>query len=360
VKPWTIEPRDPLVVRDGRPPAAGMPSSRSLDFPWPSTVAGLSRTRAGLGPDGRFDEQRIGGLLQESLKGPWLVELDASGAAHQLALPAPRDAVAFRDAAGAIRTLRLAPQPLPASVKTSLPPGLTPLGFVGDAPRGKAVSAGAFWRWSAVERWLTTGASPSDGDVFEPLAHERRFHVAIDPETGTASDGKLFVSDGLRFWGGRRLALGFLASDGLAMAPGAVKLGGEGRASWLRAGGVGLPACPSALVDAIEKTRRARVLLATPAIFEGGALPRAGSLFDAPIIAARVDRPDVISGWDHARNQPRASRRMVGAGTVYWVNLESVSDVRGWVAKAWAQAVPEQAAQDQRDGFGLAFVGVGS
>ena len=45
---WIIEPRDSLIVRDGKPFGANITHAVSLDFPFPSTTAGGVRTRAGL------------------------------------------------------------------------------------------------------------------------------------------------------------------------------------------------------------------------------------------------------------------------------------------------------------------------
>ena len=45
---WRIEPRGPLIVRDGRPFGLN-PGARaeSLDFPFPATIAGARHHRAG-------------------------------------------------------------------------------------------------------------------------------------------------------------------------------------------------------------------------------------------------------------------------------------------------------------------------
>jgi CRISPR-associated protein Cmr3 len=46
---WIMEPHDPLLVRDGRPFGSNPGArARSLLFPFPSTIAGGMRTRAGL------------------------------------------------------------------------------------------------------------------------------------------------------------------------------------------------------------------------------------------------------------------------------------------------------------------------
>ena len=74
---WIIEPRDPLIVRDGRPfgPTPGARAA-SLSFPFPSTTTGVVRTRAGLGPDGKFDTAQIERVKQIAVRGPLLVELN--------------------------------------------------------------------------------------------------------------------------------------------------------------------------------------------------------------------------------------------------------------------------------------------
>jgi CRISPR-associated protein Cmr3 len=346
-----------------------MPQAQSLNFPWPSTLAGLARTQAGRDANGRFDSGKIDALLAQEVAGPWLLELDENGHAVGSAFPAPRDLVAFSNENGGLDLQRLVPVAHRPGEGSSLPGALAALAFAGTPPKGKPSPGPAFWSWSDLETWLTEGRAPSRRFGVAALAHERRFHVGIDADTGTASDGKLFVSDGLRFWSvrpagsddvGRRLALGFATSDGLALKEGAVKLGGEGRVSYLRKGGGGLPACPASLLAGLERTRKARVLLATPAIFDNGALPKGGTLFGAKVLAMRVDRPEVTSGWDHAKDEPKPSRRMAPAGSVYWLDLSGTSDVKQWLAAAWGRPVQEQAEQDQRDGFGLALVGVGT
>jgi len=341
-----------------------MPQARSLDFPWPSTIAGLARTQAGRDRDGHFDTTRIPELLAQEVAGPWLTEIDTAGNATSVAFPAPRDAVAFRAADGVVSIHRLAPGAFVAGAGSSLPPGMQPVMFVGEVPAGKATAGPAFWRWRELEPWLLQGRAPPPNFGIAALEHERRFHVAIDPQTGTAADGKLFASDGLRFWNltptsleNQRLALGFSTGEALSLRADAVKLGGEGRISYLRDGGRAFPSCPAALLDTLARTRRGRVVLATPGIFDNGSVPRTATIFGATILATRVDRPAVISGWDHASDQPKPSRRMAPAGSVYWVDLSGIPDMGAWLSSAWGRPVQEQADQDRRDGFGLALVG---
>ena len=61
---WLIEPRDPVIFRDGKPfNASPGAHAKTLSFPFPATAAGATRTRAGLDTSGRFDRARINDLL---------------------------------------------------------------------------------------------------------------------------------------------------------------------------------------------------------------------------------------------------------------------------------------------------------
>ena len=92
-KLWIIEPRDPLIVRDGRP-FSNTPGARatSLPFPMPATVAGAMRTRAGSNSDGIFDISRINEVKQIGLYGPLLAQVSGDDTLAWFA-PAPADAL---------------------------------------------------------------------------------------------------------------------------------------------------------------------------------------------------------------------------------------------------------------------------
>ena len=80
----------------------------------------------------------------------------------------------------------------------------------------------------------------------------------------------------------------------------------------------------------------------------------------AKLVAAAVGRPVTVSGWDLIENIPKPSRRLVPAGSVYFVELQGEPDlgaVRQWVGALWLQPWASQPEQDRRDGFGLILVG---
>lgn len=383
---WYIEPRDPLVVRDGRP-NDGRSESATLPFPLPSTCAGLCRTQLGSDPGRGFVlGHRLGELEQTSLRGPLL----ADTAANTLLFPAPRDVRLEELDDGSLRARSLAPLTLPDGVEHDDDDGLSLVGAAGeDAERaGKPPrEPHTFWPWKAIERALRGPLRLDGTDVAEllddgvkRLPTEARTHVTLDRETQTAQDGMLFGTTGLRFAVGcaeslstmRSLAL-FLDFDAAAVAgrevrEGLAPLAGKRRlARWTRSA-TALPAIPEWLTKHVRDARtdtplRLRVLLATPAIFRLGYGPSPDSPVLPPIaklVAALVPRPETVSGWNFAVGAPKPTRRMAAAGSVYWLDLEGDAAARlAWLKGVWMQNISDDA-QHRRDGFGLALVGVGT
>ncbi|PIV26970.1 MAG: CRISPR-associated protein Cmr3, partial [Anaerolineae bacterium CG03_land_8_20_14_0_80_58_20] len=77
------------------------------------------------------------------------------------------------------------------------------------------------------------------------------------------------------------------------------------------------------------------------------------------IIAAALSRYQTISGWDYAKENggaPKPTRRLVPAGSVYFLNLKGVADIEAFVNAVWLQAISDDD-QSRLDGFGLALLG---
>ena len=311
-------------------------------------------------------------LASVSVWGPLLVQLSPDGdRLTELFLPAPADCVWFADNQGKVWGRRLRPRradAMAAGATTDLGSDAELPGFEdlhGFDPKAKPKRGRPFWPAAALFEWLsapTDGIEESKVGAIGELEREIRHHVAIDPSTGTAADGALFGTEGVRMTRTRdddgvkvfeRLALmaGWTGTGELVQ--GVVAIGGERRTAFLATRGKQgreLIAPPKWL-GSLRRNDRARVLLCTPAIFANGALPK--SIAGARVITARVDRPEVVSGWDFAENAPKPTRRMAAAGSVYWVEVPD--DV--WAERVWCSNVSDNE-QAQRDGFGLALVGV--
>jgi CRISPR-associated protein Cmr3 len=372
---WIIEPRDPLIVRDGRPfgPDPGA-RARSLPFPFPSTTAGGVRNRAGSNADGMFDLGRIDDVKQIAVRGPLLVELTAADSPEIAGwfAPMPADALAFaRIGDTQIDLVALQPLVLPAGAEYGRPQGPA-LALVGPrtAHAGKPLKdAPRFWNWQIFTRWLEAPADgPAARDVLGVggLATEFRMHVAIDAATQAARESFLFQTSGLEFTGAarERLALAVVTAADLTHAMGLAPLGGERRLMVWRPRTAALPSCPSTVRQRIKDERGCRVILLTPAWFVGGYRP--GRLLDGmglttALVGAAVGRPQVVSGWNMVPPGPKPTRRLAPAGSVYFLALpakDAVDDatIDAWIDAVWMQSISDDA-PSCADGFGLAALG---
>lgn len=368
MKTYLIEPKAPLVVRSGRPfdDQSGADPAR---FPPPSTLAGALRSA-----HARHRGREYGPWLGEiAVAGPLAARLDANGEPTQLLVPRPADAAYLwtRDAAGqrVARLVRAAPQPPAHGEGCDLPDGLWPV-MLTESVQGKPAAGPRWWAWTDLLAWHGTAELPPDfaGDVtsngWTPPDDEIRTHVGIDARSGAAETGKLFQTAGLCFWqrpqdakdrpeGASGLPpfqvglIGCLAGD---IGPGLLTLGGERRLSALREAPAALwPQRPQHLVADIRRAGGLSLTLLTPALFRRGWRPQLDGL---QLRAAALERWQPHSGWDLAKQQPRAGRKLVPAGAVYWFKLDDgISDDA--LAALWLAPVSDDA-QDSLDGFGLA------
>jgi CRISPR-associated protein Cmr3 len=372
---FSLEPRDTLVIRDGR--AMNGTTGRSLPFPLPSTIAGTLRTHLGRRPDGSFDRSMAFALLRGvSVRGPWLARTaPATPQGFELFAPAPTDCLWFgkpgSDGPTGWRLALRGPSPTDALFDDAAPTELPRLPEPQEsAEHAKPARGAAYWPLRTLLQWLEAPADCLDSKTvggIDGLERETRHHIEIDPSTGTVRDGALFGVEGLRFAKRAKRGqptesyalLGTCDVDpahvaGRSLGHGVVSLGGERRIAHLglpQTDGL-FPGPPPWLRQKLGKGTRARVVLVTPAIFNEGAMPQ--SIQGARVVSACVGRPEVVSGWDFAINRPKASRRMVPAGSVYWVEVPSDT----WAESTWMTNLSESD-QDARDGFGLALIGVG-
>jgi len=368
-KLWIIEPRDPLIVRDGRP-FGNTPGVRatSLPFPMPATVAGAMRTRAGSNSDGVFDVSRVNEVKQIGLCGPLLAQISDDNTLSWFA-PAPADALILEDKKNDILQLKpLVPLVKPSGMTCNLSDALALVGMqrvdpakpYGDTPR--------FWHWEYFTKWL---CNPSEQTVdpktigLSGLERETRTHVRMGSETQTADPGALFQTQGLEFTtkaGRARLAIG-IATDATLQA-GFGSLGGERRVVCWRPSTATLPILPDKLIDQIATDRACRIILLTPAHFDDGYHPRYLLKTQAgitPTLAAvAVQRPQTVSGWDYEKKEAKHTKRLAPAGTVFFLRFDTEASpdaMQSWVRKLWLTCVSDNE-QDRRDGAGMVAIGV--
>ena len=389
---WLIEPRDPLVLGNGLP--AG-PAGAAMPSLHPGTLAGMVRSCFVVDRSQVRAEEALG-LLDIRLRGPWLVrERSTDGSTYEMLVPAPCDRAARGDVFRRARLLALregeglhwggalAPDPTPTYVT----------GYDGD-PHEKSRSSEddeAVWPLDAAVRWAL-GGDVLPSAVKSPnltLGRESRTHVAIDNDTGTAAPAQLFTSHGIRPGRNVGIALEVTTPSGSRTPSTAVVLGGEARLSFRST----KPQAAFPSFAAFEADYRAaaqapelrglRLQLLTPACFHADASAgapawRPPALADFQLVAMCVPGFQAISGWNlqdaQGRGAPRAVRRLVPAGSVYWYEWRGdpkavVASVLDRCEALWAQPIDgdrpltdeeraEFRAPPARDGYGMVLPGL--
>lgn len=364
--------RDPIVARDSRPFGAGQGNRmRSLDWVTPSVVSGAVRTAIGRTAGRNFDAGDLPDLLSTEIAGFFPSE---NG---DLYLPAPADCVA-RASDDLLRA-----RPLESSeLSTDLPAYLSPVGLTQqDATQDfKPVGVPAWWPSARYAKWLAGDPIHFDRTFLVSPKHELRTHIEFDPELGAARDQRLFTSAAIpierlcRFGTTESTEVSLsvrLRPDGWCAAASAQlkgfhTLGGERRLLyWSQAATTGSQwTCPASIRSKLKTEKRVRMVLGTPAIFDHGWRPAwlgnhlkgcpPGSNVELELVGVCIHRWQPISGWSLVEKGPKAIRRAVRAGGVYFFNSTGPAVA---LADRWLESVSDNR-QDRKDGFGLATWGV--
>jgi len=339
-------------------------------------MAGTIRTMTGKaldqrGPSTGFTPERIRELLAMEILGPLPRTRDG------LLLPTPTDLV-WRD--GDDERVFPAYPGTGRDGVTVLPEGLERLPNVeiGDS-NFKPGKPGAWVTQAWMTKWLTedyAGVEPLSIASREAAELEARPHVQIEDSRGGAKDEMLFHTSGIRLHGD--VAMSVRVSGSTEAQTEIVSgfsefhpLGGERRLAWFESQG-GTDAaweCPGRVGTALtEGAGNVRLVLATPGLFDSGWIPgwlKRGELVPGSaglrlrLVSACVERWIAVSGWSYERGKtgPKAVRRLVPSGAVYFCRVESGSAAEA--AALWLKPVAD-VAQDRRDGYGLALWGTWS
>ncbi|MCF6355153.1 MAG: type III-B CRISPR module-associated protein Cmr3 [Candidatus Polarisedimenticolaceae bacterium] len=376
---YLFNPNSPLVLRTGRPfDQAGDPIS--LNFPLPSTLAGACRTAMGDEAEPAIDysqENARNRLLETAVHGPLAAIID-NGNITPL-LPKPADAVYLKQGKTASGKLYcLMPGELAAEEQCDLPQGLQPL-FLEQDIKSKPVAGCSWWSIDNMTQWLL-GSKPTcslSALGWSGPQLESRCHVALEPETLSATDGQLFQTQGLDFGstkicekehlGWHSAQYGMLAHLPKGQIQSAFRrLGGEGRLAHIEQADTAWPSIPAELEQRLKRSQHIRLVLVTPALFIHGWRPAwidkttlQGSPPNLPDITLKLcatanQRWEAVSGWDLAKNRPRAVRRMAPPGSVYWFEVIKGEE---HLSRLWLNPVSDQT-QNRLDGFGLAIPGI--
>lgn len=248
-------------------------------------------------------------------------------------------------------------------------------------------------RWaSTVHAWRKGEGKPKSTfsedqeHLMAPFPKEIRTHTAIDESTKAAKDQQLFSTESIVLPPDVSLMakLNVPAHTPLQQSiGGAHSFGGKRRLAHFQditqeESAQQIWTCPDRVVEAVRKhPKYLRMILATPAFFSKGWIPGwlnenlvstdklalndAASGVKLQLRWACIPRWEAVSGWSYRKKQPKAVRRMVPAGSVYFFEVLDGDPVK-FVSQFWLQSISDKdrrlAFFDKQDGYGLATWGI--
>lgn len=396
---YLIEPLAPLVFRSGKP-FGSHASATDVIFPLPSAAAGLIRATSIHQQQELFDEHLTSDhkdhdyqqLLSIKSVGPFLARFDEALQHIDILVPKPADALYFEDKAdnnenndteANIQLIRLAPKALDNDCGSDLPDGLLPVQME-KSIEGKPKSGVSYWTLEHLKQWqsgvkLDFETLQRDGITHLPV--DLRTHVAIDQQSKSSKSGQLFQTasfdlnyptvenktiKGKSAWQNSRL--GFVVQSQQQLSDDTVTFGGERRLSKflpIQALDKFYDDSAEGLLDKINTAQGFRLTFLTPCIFANGYLPtwlnqatKKGILphtqATVSLKACAIDKWQPISGWDSIVWKPKAMRKAVSSGSVYWFTLDSqlsLTELEQLMMCIWSDHP-----QDKNDGFGSALI----
>jgi CRISPR type III-B/RAMP module-associated protein Cmr3 len=319
-QPWlAFRPRDTLFVRDGRTFGAGSELTAVTVAPWPSTIAGATRSAYGDEPG--------------EVRGPVLARR-ASPDGWTPYFPVPADLVVETGNATPY-AFRMRPVAIDGSTDLGNDHPVAEWLQAPAAVQGKVEQIRGWVECSHLAEYLAGTLPPPRGlrfddlQVTDPVCAEERVGLALEPGVRSARSGLLYQTTHLRLaddWA--YLTQCQLPGGWARAASGPVPFGGRGRLADVEpAPGVGWPASPTGFPGG-----RVLAYVATPAIWpEGWRLPLPAG---ARLIAAAIGQSQAVAttsprnGWKSSR----ALRWAVPAGSVYLLRFDSEHLAQQWSA----------------------------
>lgn len=375
---YLIESLAPLAFRAGKP-FGSQASQEDATFPLPSTGAGLIRYLA-------LKQQKVADsykdsdyqkLLKVQCYGVYLARFDDDKQPIIL-LPKPANCLCIENDEGKMQLIRLAPKDFDENCGSDLPSALLYMRTVNEKGevievKGKPKNTIKFWQLQDVIDWqkgIDLDYDTIANNGLTNISVDIRTHNALDDETLAVVEGDLFqtASFDLNYRkndiGFDDKRLGFVILSNQDLDNDLATFGGERRLSYFKSLKEYSFLPQSQILDNINQQGGFCITLMTPAIFAQGYLPKwieqktmIGTLpsgASVKLVAAAVERYQAVSGWDSVKWQPKATRKAVSAGAMYWFELQdSKLDEQDLV---FLHSPLSDDEFDKADGFGMAIV----
>lgn len=356
-----LKPNDTFFFRDGRPFTQGQQSEGySIETPFPSTVMGALRTAyiAFCGDMTQFanEQQEMKSVIgtKQSLtgasihiKGVFLGRKKGS-----LYYITPRDLVSEKKSENPALSLLSESQSDAFSSNSKVSTLLT-----WDKSEVQVEHPGGYISSDNLRKYLLADPESLTSEKSNFIVDEPKVGITRNPNTLAAAEGMLYRLNMKRFTDSE---LGFVVDvDGIDRLPQSalIKLGGEAKGfTYSETSQRPDPLLDNdltALQDRVSSSKKFKLYLATPAIFNEGWFPTELHK-DIELVTAAVGSYVTVGGWDVAQGRPKSTYRAVPAGSVYYFRLINSADVDAILNCLHYKNIGDQRTQE---GFGLTYVG---
>lgn len=195
------------------------------------------------------------------------------------------------------------------------------------------------------------------------LVTEPKIGISLDYERKTAEQSKLYQISSLRFQKDGSLVVFSSSAPDFQNIPFA-RVGAENRPWTIKQEDGHFSLYDNkemtTLKEQLKKTKIAKIILLSPAIWENGSRPsiyRDGKLklsnqLEVEWLTAAIGRPSLYGGWDIKKHRPKHRKFMVPEGSVIYVKVEE-QQIEQFVQLANGFSLTDEGA---KEGFGFAVV----
>ena len=344
-----IDALDTLFFRDGKPFTMGEDTWANGVFPpYPSVIYGALRSA--------YFSHHLNELKKANNDDDPTRDLKIKGfyilADNKAYLPLPNDCV--KEKGGKDNFVSVLPMPELKNIKSSCP---TQYALKSKKEEVVENIDGGLINIKSFGEYLKCAKGPFSSilKVADRVLPEPKIGIGINKETGTSEEGKLYRVD-MRRLGDFGLLVDFKGLD--LSKRGMMKLGGEGKAVSYKQ----FKPVDFSIDNFNFDGKRFKLYLSTPAIFKNGWLPAwineqtlIGEYkgLELKLLTASIGKPISIGGFDMRKRMPKAMRKAVPAGSVYYFEI-----IEGDIQQAieiFNQSAISEFYREQ--GFGIAYVG---
>ncbi len=379
---YQIESDDLLILRDGRPFGdVGTFGGHSVLWPYPQTLAGMVRTSIGHAKsDDYFSashpqrDDNLQKILNIGLQQILPMQRKANHEGNWGALfPVPGDIILTQKKNNPELTInQMSFSALDKNQGTDI--GNSDWLYAQINIRDKPAREQPFFcHWDFYKHYLKDGYSEVvekpfyDIGVSAPIT-DARIHNALSSETLTTEEGKLFCNNGFYLKNQEGdLAIHFNLTGTDEVLNDQAYLGGERKQVMLNSSDTAFPDCP----DWFTNKSWLKILLTTQGDFGGWCPDWLMPDLDAKDIAwvtipntdfkvrlrsACIKGWDAISGWDAAKHQPKAFKKLVKTGSVYLLEIQNPEQSDDIAHYFWAGVLDINNTQSGNDGYSQCIV----